>query len=151
MKLLFRVTFLMALMAFRPGENKGRIFLIGDSTMADKRPADAPETGLGMVLPNFFNPTVEVQNHAVNGRSTRSFRTLGHWQKVQNELRPGDWVLMQFGHNDQKIEDTARYAAPQTDYRKNLIRYVEENTDASQAKKEVEFGANVLSSVVSKK
>lgn len=107
-------------------EKEVRIFLIGDSTMANKLPADAPETGWGMVFPAFFADNVEIQNHAVNGRSTRSFRTLGHWEKVHTQLRKGDWVLIQFGHNDQKISDTARYAAPQTDYRQNLIRYVQE-------------------------
>lgn len=123
---LFRSFALLCLLAFRPADDKPRIFLIGDSTCANKRPTDAPETGWGMALPQYLNESVEVQNHAVNGRSTKSFRTLGHWQKVYEQLKPGDWVFIQFGHNDQKSDDTARYAAPQTDYRKNLIRYIEE-------------------------
>lgn len=126
MKFISRLAFLLILTAFRPADDKLRIFLIGDSTIADKRPFDSPETGWGMVFPAFFNEAVEVQNHAVNGRSTKSFRTLGHWKTVQNNLRPGDWVLIQFGHNDQKADDTTRFAAAQTDYRKNLIRYIEE-------------------------
>src|SRR5690606_13625522 len=83
-----------------------------------------PETGWGMVFPKYIN--AEVRNHAVNGRSTKSFRTLGHWKKVEEELKAGDWVFIQFGHNDQKESDTSRYAAAQTDYRKNLVRYIKE-------------------------
>ncbi|GAA4460244.1 hypothetical protein GCM10023189_35060 [Nibrella saemangeumensis] len=126
MKPILRLSFLLVLMAFRPAETKLHIFLIGDSTMANKLPFDAPETGWGMMFPQFVNEAVEVQNHAVNGRSTKSFRTLGHWKKVYDQLQPGDWVFIQFGHNDQKQDDTTRYAAPQTDYRKNLVRYIEE-------------------------
>ena len=60
-----------------------RVFLIGDSTMADKIPADFPETGWGMPFANLFNEAVEVQNHAYNGRSSKSFRREGRWAKVQ--------------------------------------------------------------------
>ncbi len=126
MKSLYRIALLFVLAAFKPAENKPRIFLIGDSTCANKPANAAPETGWGMALPDYLIDGVEVQNHAVNGRSTKSFRTEGRWQKVMEQLRPGDFVLIQFGHNDQKTEDTTRYAAPQTDYRKNLIRYAEE-------------------------
>ncbi len=125
-KSILALALLFALTAFRLADDRPRLFLIGDSTMANKLPADAPETGWGMVLPQLVTAGIEVQNHAVNGRSTKSFRTLGHWQKVQTALRPGDWVLIQFGHNDSKVADTARYAAPQTDYRANLIRYIQE-------------------------
>jgi len=108
------------------GKQKPQIFLIGDSTCANKNTYDAPETGWGQLFPEFLIDAIEVQNHAVNGRSTKSFRTLGHWKKVQEQLKKGDYVLIQFGHNDQKESDTTRFAAAQTDYRKNLIRYIEE-------------------------
>lgn len=103
-----------------------RVFLIGDSTMAEKIPADFPETGWGMPFSKLFNEAVEVQNHAYNGRSTRSFRREGRWAKVQAQLKKGDYVLIQFGHNDAKASDTSRYAPAQTDFRENLIRYVKE-------------------------
>jgi DNA sulfur modification protein DndE len=103
-----------------------RIFLIGDSTMANKQPIDAPETGWGQVFPQLFTPAVDIQNHAVNGRSTKSFRSLGHWKKVHDQLGKGDYVLIQFGHNDQKQDDTLRYAEAQTAYRANLERYIQE-------------------------
>lgn len=104
--------------------DKPRIFLIGDSTIAQKVPSVVPETGWGMMFQQYIN--LPVQNHAVNGRSTKSFRTLGHWGKVYEQLKPGDWVLIQFGHNDSKVSDTTRYADAKTDYRKNLVRYITE-------------------------
>lgn len=109
-----------------------RVFLIGDSTMADKIPADFPETGWGMPFAKLFNEAVEVQNHAFNGRSTKSFRREGRWSKVQAQLKKGDYVFIQFGHNDAKVSDTSRYAPAPTDFRANLIRYVKE-TRASGA------------------
>ncbi len=122
----FLLLALLSSFAFSPADDGLRIFLIGDSTCANKNPYDAPETGWGQVFPQLFTNAVEIQNHAVNGRSTKSFRTLGHWKKVSDQLRKGDYVFIQFGHNDSKQADTARYAAPQTDYRNNLIRYIEE-------------------------
>ena len=103
-----------------------RVFLIGDSTMADKLPADFPETGWGMPFSHLFNEAVEVQNHAYNGRSTKSFRTEGRWKKVFQQIKKGDYVFIQFGHNDAKVSDTSRYAPAQTDFRENLTRYVVE-------------------------
>ncbi|GAB3572086.1 hypothetical protein GCM10027578_31580 [Spirosoma luteolum] len=126
MKKLLLLLLLLPGLALRAPEDGVRVFLIGDSTCANKNPYDAPETGWGQLLPELFTPAVTVQNHAVNGRSTKSFRTLGHWKAVQTQLRKGDYVFIQFGHNDQKQSDTTRYAAPQTDYRANLIRYIEE-------------------------
>ncbi|AEE52229.1 glycosyl hydrolase family 28 protein [Haliscomenobacter hydrossis] len=126
MKTAYLFLFSLFFLAFTTGEEKLRIFLVGDSTMANKLPFDAPETGWGMILPQYFSEGVEVQNHAVNGRSTKSFRAEGRWAKILEQMRPGDWVLIQFGHNDSKNTDTTRYAAAQTDYRKNLTRYIEE-------------------------
>lgn len=125
-RLLLFTTLFWTNSAFSPTEEKPRIFLIGDSTCANKNPYDAPEHGWGQVLPELFTNTVEIQNHAVNGRSTKSFRNQGLWKKVHDQLHKGDYVFIQFGHNDQKESDTTRYAAAQTDYRKNLIRYIEE-------------------------
>ena len=66
-----------------------------------------------------FDGSVTIRNHAVNGRSTKSFRDEGRWQRVCDELRPGDYVFIQFGHNDQKQADSARYASPEQ-YAANL-------------------------------
>lgn len=101
------------------------LFMVGDSTMANK-PLDLPERGWGMVLGQFFSPPAMVQNHAVNGRSTKSFFDEGLWQKVSDQLQPGDFVIVQFGHNDEKTEDPKRGTDPATTFRDNLRRYVRE-------------------------
>jgi lysophospholipase L1-like esterase len=101
-----------------------RVFLVGDSTMADKPIIDNPERGWGQMFPFFFDLDVIVENRAVNGRSTKSFIDEGRWRLVVEKLTPGDFVFIQFGHNDEKIADPTRYAAPHSDYKQNLIRFV---------------------------
>lgn len=100
-----------------------RIYLIGDSTMANK-PLSLPERGWGMALGAFFKDGVTVENHAVNGRSTRSFIDEGRWEKVRTALTPGDVVIIQFAHNDEKKEDPVRYTNPATTFRDNLRRFI---------------------------
>lgn len=103
------------------------IFLVADSTVANKPYKDGnPEKGWGQVLPLYLKEGIQVSNHAVNGRSTKSFRDEGRWDKVMAELKAGDYVIIEFGHNDQKIKDPKRYSDPDTAYRANLIRYVQE-------------------------
>jgi lysophospholipase L1-like esterase len=103
------------------------IHLIGDSTMADKpNPEKNPERGWGQMLPAFFDGRVLIRNHAVNGRSTKSFLKESRWDSVRVELKKGDYVFIQFGHNDGKTTDSIRYTNPYTGYRRNLIRYVRE-------------------------
>jgi len=105
------------------------IYLVGDSTMANKPVEDNPERGWGQMFPLFFNEELTIENHAKNGRSTKSFIQEGLWQKVLDKLKSGDFVFIQFGHNDQKISDTNRYAEAHTTYRQNLIRYVTETRE----------------------
>lgn len=100
-----------------------RLFLAGDSTMADK-PVDLPERGWGMVLPEFFKDPGIVHNAAVNGRSTKSFIDEGRWQALIDQVREGDFVLIQFGHNDEKAQDPKRGTDPATTFRENLSRFV---------------------------
>ncbi|HTT56628.1 MAG TPA: rhamnogalacturonan acetylesterase [Opitutaceae bacterium] len=104
-----------------------KLHLIGDSTMANK-PTDPPnpEHGWGQMLPQFFRDPAMVVNHAVNGRSTKSFIDEGRWQQVLDELHPGDYVLIQFGHNDEKLEDPKRGTTPDGTYADNLRRFVRE-------------------------
>jgi acetyl esterase/lipase/lysophospholipase L1-like esterase len=104
-----------------------RLFLAGDSTMADKAPApENPEHGWGEVLQFFFDGSISVDNRALNGRSTLSFRSEGHWDALLGDLTEGDWALIQFGHNDEKSQDPARYAEAHTAYRENLVRFIRE-------------------------
>ena len=103
-----------------------RVYMIGDSTMADKPLVGTAERGWGQVFPLFFDDSVVLENHARNGRSTKSFIAEGRWQKVYEKLKAGDWVFIQFGHNDEKKTDSSRYAEPHTDYKNNLQRFVTE-------------------------
>ncbi|MBN2602373.1 MAG: rhamnogalacturonan acetylesterase [Candidatus Marinimicrobia bacterium] len=102
------------------------IHLIGDSTMADKPLDDNPERGWGQLFPLFFTQDVRIINYARNGRSTKSFIDQGLWDEVHNNLRPGDYLFIQFGHNDAKKSDTIRYAEAHTNYRSNLVKYITE-------------------------
>ena len=112
-------------LAARPITNGFTLFLIGDSTMANKPLIpENPERGWGQMLPPYFKAGVRVENHAMNGRSSKSFRDEGRWQAVENLLKPGDWVIIQFGHNDEKDQDTTRYSAPFGSFKTNLTQYV---------------------------
>ncbi len=100
------------------------IYLAGDSTMAQKLPQKRPETGWGEMLGEFFQDgKVIIDNRAQNGRSTRTFISEGRWQAIVDALKPGDYVFIQFGHNDESKEKVGRYTPP-ADYRSNLIRFV---------------------------
>jgi DNA sulfur modification protein DndE len=110
--------------AFLEPGKKVTIFLIGDSTMANKPAGDNPEFGWGQFLPKYMTDEVEIQNHAMNGRSTKSFFDEHRWDTVMSRLKPGDFVMIQFGHNDQKVTDPNRSAPARTAYKENLIRYV---------------------------
>ncbi len=102
------------------------IYAIGDSTMADKKPEVYPETGWCQVLGRYFNETVTIRNHAVNGRSTKSFIDQGRWEVVQEMLEEDDYVFIQFGHNDQKEYDTSRYTDPYGSYSQNLLTFIKD-------------------------
>lgn len=103
------------------------IFMIGDSTMSIKNlKSGNPERGWGHVLPGFFTSDIVIDNHAANGQSTKSFIDEGRLDKVISQVKKGDYVFIQFGHNDAKSEDPARYTIPGGTYNKNLTRFVNE-------------------------
>jgi len=100
------------------------IHLAGDSTMAIKRAEKRPETGWGEFLAEQFRKgSVVVDNRAMNGRSTRTFIEEGRWTELLDATKPGDVVLIQFGHNDHSVEKPDRYTPP-ADYVRNLERFV---------------------------
>lgn len=109
--------------------NNFTIHTIGDSTMADKKPEVFPETGWCQAFPPLLIPGVTLRNHAVNGRSTKSFIDEGRWKNVTDSLRAGDYVWIQFGHNDQKIQDSTRYTEPRGKYRENLQQFIVETRE----------------------
>jgi lysophospholipase L1-like esterase len=119
------ILILLMLSSFTLPPAKITVYLIGDSTIADKAPGAWPETGWGMPFKIFFDSSVVVDNRAKNGRSTRSFIAEGLWQPIASSLRAGDYVLIQFGHNDESKEKTDRYTSPE-DYKKNLVKFIAE-------------------------
>lgn len=123
---IFFILFTMIGMSFSFLNRKPiTLYMIGDSTMSIKAPRAYPETGWGMPFAGFFDSTVKVDNRAKNGRSTRTFISENLWQPVFDNLNEGDYVFIQFGHNDESKEKTERYTTPDQ-YKENLTRFVKE-------------------------
>jgi lysophospholipase L1-like esterase len=101
------------------------IYIAGDSTAAQKYSAAAPETGWGMALPFFLHKDLIVDNRAVNGRSSKSFIDEGRLNAILSVIKPGDILLIQFGHNDEKTADPTRYTDPWTTYQAYLRQYID--------------------------
>lgn len=115
---------LLAALAFRAAPVV-TIYLAGDSTMAPKETSKRPETGWGEALDACFSTSgVRVVNRAMNGRSTKSFAAEGRWQAIVDSLKPGDYVLIQFGHDDENLT-TPGGSAPAA-YGANLSRFVDD-------------------------
>lgn len=111
--------------ACQPKDETITLFLAGDSTVADKPYKEGnPEKGWGQVFPLYFEEGVKVENHAVNGRSTKSFKDQGRWDLILERLSAGDYVFIEFGHNDSKGHDTTRYAAADGAYKEHLRQFV---------------------------
>ena len=126
---------------------KRRVHTIGDSTMSEYKPAATPKRGWGMYLQAFFNPdSVEVNNRGKSGASTRTFyETENLWPSVKQQMKAGDYLIIQFAHNDEKCKgedvyvknaqlraegkDTLtdmRGTEPNTTYKMYLRRYINE-------------------------
>lgn len=100
------------------------VYLAGDSTLAEKIPEKRPETGWGERFQQYFDESkVIIENHAQNGRSTKTFISENRWQTIVDKLKKGDYVFVQFGHNDQSKEKGERYTPPE-DFKQNLARMV---------------------------
>ena len=104
---------------------KINIWMIGDSTMANKQVDKAPETGWGMVFYEFVTGNVTVHNHALNGRSSKSFLDEGRWTAIYDSIQPGDYVIIEFGHNDEKPAEKL-HTDPSTTYKQLLKKYIDE-------------------------
>jgi lysophospholipase L1-like esterase len=124
LKLLVITIFLAGAATTARAQEPITVFLAGDSTMAEKLPTKRPETGWGEFLQRNFDETrLKVENRAKNGRSTRTFISEGLWQQIVDATQPGDYVFIQFGHNDESKEKTTRYTPPD-DFRANLTRMI---------------------------
>jgi lysophospholipase L1-like esterase len=129
MKKLFFIPVTALFLAFAfPAKKKITIFLAGDSTIAPKETKAFPETGWGMPFVHFWDSTITVVNRAKNGRSTKTFLSEGLWKSITDELKEGDYVLIQFGHNDESVEKKERYATPDT-FKMNLTRFINETKE----------------------
>ena len=125
-KVFFGVIALIMLTMSFSHEPEFTVFMIGDSTMANKDTTGGKqERGWGMVLQQYFDNHVVVDNHAVNGRSSKSFINEGRWDKVLAKIKPGDYVFIQFGHNDEKPQPE-RHTDPGSTFDDNLRKFVNE-------------------------
>lgn len=102
-----------------------KIFIAGDSTASIKEQTAYPETGWGEAFRFMLSTNVDLRNYAVNGRSTKSFIADGLLDKINNEIESGDYLFIQFGHNDGKVDDPNRYTDPNTEYPDYLRQYIE--------------------------
>ncbi len=121
-----RLSFAQQIPENSDSETQITLFTIGDSTMANKKAEVFPETGWCQVFSEFVDQSINVKNRAVNGRSSKSFISEGRWKAVLDSLNQGDYVFIQFGHNDEKILDLTRYTEPFTTYAENLERFIRE-------------------------
>lgn len=126
-KILYAMMLIAAVVVMTAASKKPvTLFMVGDSTMADKEELEAsPERGWGQLFPTYLQGNIILQNHARNGRSTKSFIAQGRWDEVMSRAKKGDIVVIQFGHNDAKQSDPERYA-PIDQYEDNLMRMVGE-------------------------
>jgi lysophospholipase L1-like esterase len=105
------------------------IYMVGDSTMQTYKDLNNPIRGWGQEFQSFFDTTaVLVENHAMGGRSSRSFMEEGRWKRVLEKLKKGDYVFIQFGHNDASKNKPERYTSVE-DFKKYLTQYVTETRE----------------------
>lgn len=102
------------------------IYMAGDSTMMTYRGKDAPQQGWGQRMQELVKDGVKVNNRSIGGRSTKSFKAEGRWQNLIREVKQGDFVIIQFGHNDGTKDKPERYTDPRTEYKENLRQFVED-------------------------
>ena len=127
-KYLF-VTVALLLFASAIPEKTTTIFIIGDSTAANKDISKGKlERGWGMVLQSYFDDNIRVDNRALNGRSSLSFINEGRWDAVLKSMKPGDYVIIQFGHNDEKPK-ADRHTDPGSTFDYNLAKFVRETRE----------------------
>jgi lysophospholipase L1-like esterase len=105
-------------------DGKTSVFIAGDSTASFYEPSRFPRTGWGQVLQSFFSDAVIVKNEASSGRSTKSYIDEGRLDKILGQIQAGDYLFIQFGHNDEKMGDIARYTDPKTTFKSYLTQYI---------------------------
>jgi lysophospholipase L1-like esterase len=123
MKHISSILLLLITTAFiLPEKKKVKIFMAGDSTMAIKEPRAFPETGWGMPFVYFWDSSVSVINKARNGASTKTFMADGLWESIMQNAEAGDYVFIQFGHNDEV--PTKKSYTTEDEFRANLVKFI---------------------------
>lgn len=102
-----------------------KIYWAGDSTVQTNDYRTFPQTGIGQVFPLFVKEGYTVENHSRNGRSTKSFMDEGRLKSIEEKIGEGDFLFIQFGHNDEKKQDSARYTEPFSSYMDNLEIFID--------------------------
>jgi len=102
------------------------IYMAGDSTMQTYRGNYAPQQGWGQRMQELVKDGVTVYNRSIGGRSTKSFKAEKRWENLIREVKKGDFVIIQFGHNDGTKAKPERYADPKTEYKENMRGFVED-------------------------
>lgn len=123
MKKILPFISIILMTSFALPPKKITIWMIGDSTMANKDPKAFPETGWGMPFVQFWDSTVKVDNRSKNGRSSKSFTAEGLWKPVIENMSEGDYLIIQFGHNDESKDKGERYSTPD-EFKANLTSYI---------------------------
>lgn len=124
-KIIIALLVIAAISSSFKGADKANIWLIGDSTMAAKKAERNPESGWGVELSDYVTEKAKIHNHAASGRSTKSFVDEGRWKIVKDSINKGDYVVIEFGHNDEKAEEKLHTDA-QTSFKDNLRNFVRE-------------------------
>lgn len=106
------------------GISTTKIFWAADSTVQTNDITTYPQTGIGQVFSLYTREGVSVSNHAKNGRSTKSFMDEGRLAAIDGQIGRGDFLFIQFGHNDEKSEDSTRYTEPFSTFMENLETYI---------------------------
>lgn len=124
---MFTLTFsgtrpVVSTIEIRPAAKATTVYLAGDSTVTDQE--HEPWSAWGQILPAFFQPGISIANHAQSGESLHSFTQERRWRKILDTLTEGDYVFIQFAHNDQK--QGGSYADPFTTYTERLTGYIED-------------------------
>lgn len=101
-----------------------KIFWAGDSTVKQNNYTSFPQTGIGQAFERYVKQSVHIENYAQNGRSTKSFIDEGRLERIDRRIGKGDLLFIQFGHNDEKIQDKARYTTSFGTYQENLLKFI---------------------------
>ncbi|MEH7336224.1 rhamnogalacturonan acetylesterase [Neobacillus drentensis] len=106
-------------------KNRITVYLAGDSTVSNYEDSLAPRAGWGQVFDRFLDDKIIVKNEASSGRSSKSFIDEGRLASILNQIEKGDYLFIQFGHNDEKVEDPTRYTEPFSTYKSYLKQYID--------------------------